>query len=519
MNSNRFIVVLALLSSGAWTCLSAPPEKEDLPGQFAVCIVGLNKPNANEIELAGMKIMAELAHKYGLPVTWYVKPAVAEISRANLHKWHDQYGDEVAWFAERWKTIQESPDEEIGKLKRIVDWQPIRAVGQVNYNRKWVEIFERNGMSSVWGRCWEQSASDGIADRGSPWGFYYLNPACYRVPNPGKGGLVSVEWTSRDLNLSFRTAWPEMFSYCPYDCINMGINMPGHGEYWARVVDEYRRQARYNQLVPLIVQMEFGGFARDKYELNTLCPRVLDELFAYLTQQKIRVVTVSDAVEAWRRANPEQTPPTYALFDNWSRLPIFREPVALPGKNRLARILKVSTERFVAGTRGARYNGYSACHWATNGVFPYYHPAGKTFEEQPPVFIYYDVNGQLFFDPGNPKPIRITSFMNLPEKLPSILPEFSYWFDTDKDIPTPVIRSEKKNGILCVTVEAVAKTEIPYGVVLWGDYSAVDVPVTAPRGTRVIGKEGLFIPMVLKVGPNKLDLGFGNKVKTMEGEH
>lgn len=512
MNRLRVLsILLAAVSIVAGWVPLATCGAEISEGQFAVCIVGLNKPNPNERELAGMKIMAELAHKHGLPVTWYMKPLLAERTRDDLKAWHEKYGDEVGWFAERWKIIKESPDEEIRNLKRIVSWQTVRAAGQVNYGRQWVETFERNGMSSVWGRCWEQSASDGIVDRGSPWGFYYLNPDCYRVPNPGKGGLVSVEWTSRDLNLSFRTAWPESFSYCPYDCINMGINYPGHGEYWFRVVDEYRRQARYNKMVPLIVQMEFGGFAHDrtnKYydHLTKLCPQVFDELFAYLKQQNIKVLTVSDAVDAWRRANPEQTPPTYALFDNWSRLPIFKNPVFASGKP--SRTLKVRNERFTKAQHGASYNGYFACEWGANGIFPYYHPTGRTFEEQPPVFIYYDRSGQLFFDLGNPKPIRITSYLNLPEKMPRIVPEYSYWFDTDKDIPTPLIRNEKKNGALCVTVEIEAKIELPYGVMLWGDYSAVDVPVTAPRGTKAIGKEGLFIPLALKVGMNKLEVSF-----------
>ncbi len=478
-------------------------------GEFVVCIVGLLKPDKNKNQANGMKLMADIAHRHGFPVTWYLKAPFAEQNKAGLKQWAGKYGDEVGWFAERWDNTK-SPDQDVQELKDVVDWQAIESAAQMNYGANWVDLFQKNGITSVWGRCWEQTISDGICDRGSPWGFYYAKPNCYTVPNPDAGGLVSMEWVSRDLNLTFRTGWAEVFSFVSYDAINGGLIFPGRIEYWERLVDEYRKQAKYNAFVPLIIMLEFGLLdpQTDDVKYNYHYPHlatIMDELLAYLKKQNIKVVSASDAVESYRKLHPEKTPPTYAYFDNWSRLPVFQDLI-IPqkGKNNPPRVLRVQSDRITSSKMGHSYNGYFANDWSKDHFFPYFHPVGKKFEDQPPVFIYYDIYGQLFFDQGNPKPIRITSYLNIPSIRPPIVEEYSYWYDTDKHIPTPIIQSSRENGKLVVTVKADSEKELPYGVVLWGDYSDIVVSQSEQqRGTKVIGKEGLFIPMRLKKGPNE----------------
>ena len=510
-------LVISALMALLTTALSIAVEKERVEGECVFSIVGLQKPGELPNLHSGMKIMADLAHKYGHPVTWYLKPDLAGYAKQDLQEWHQKYGDEVAWFAEHWNPKQPL-EEEIAKLQKVVTWQKIRAVGDVNYGRRKAEIFEKAGMESVWGRCWDQSAADGISDRGCPWGFYYLNPECYRVPNPGKHGLVSVEWVNRDLNLVFRTAWSEFFSFVAYDTILSGVLLPGRCEYWFTLVDEYQRQAKYNKYVPVITMHEFNLFSKDpntphfKHYVKD-CPPVFDELFKYLKDRNVTVLPVSASVDRFKKLHPEKTPPTYAFFDNLSRVPIVRNRVdKIPDFPIRVRNIKLETERFKESRIGAKYNGYYPVQWAKDGfTYPYFHPTGKRFEDQPPVFIYYDDNGQLFFDPGNPKPIRVTSYLNLPNPMPPIVPEYSYWFDTDQEIPTADIKIDKKPTALRVHIEVTSDKVFPYGVMLWGDYSGIKVPDTAPYGTKVIGTQGLFIPLVLKVGVNRCELHFPNK--------
>ena len=127
---------------------------------------------------------------------------------------------------------------------------------------------------------------------------------------------------------------------------------------------------------------------------------------------------------------------------------------------------------------------------------------------------YFDRNGLLIFDEGRPVPIRITSYLNDPTRyMRGILPELSSLFDTDKYIPKAEVRTSRQGGHLQVTVRVALERlpqymgeRLPYGVMLWGDYSAWQVPAGAPAGTKILGSEGLFVPMLLKVGLNTLEL-------------
>ena len=93
-----FVALMALLM----TAFSRGGEELRGEGECVFSIVGLQKPGELTNLHSGMKIMADLAHKYGHPVTWYLKPDLAEYAREDLQAWHQQYGDEVAWFAEHW---------------------------------------------------------------------------------------------------------------------------------------------------------------------------------------------------------------------------------------------------------------------------------------------------------------------------------------------------------------------------------------------------------------------------------
>lgn len=91
----------------------------------------------------------------------------------------------------------------------------------------------------------------------------------------------------------------------------------------------------------------------------------------------------------------------------------------------------------------------------------------------------------------------------------------SHWFDTDKLIPKAEVKTEKTPTSLTVSVKATTIPNMiytgeimPYGVVLWGDYSAYVVPANAPAGTKILATDGLFIPMLLKIGENLLSVDF-----------
>lgn len=501
----------ALLVACAITACSDKPRNQAVQpceedGKLVVCFASKGEFEPLERTTEGINKITALAHKYGVPVTYYIKPFTADKYKNELKHWHQKYGDEVGWFSES-LTLENAPAE-LKKLQGIVDWQIIRSTGNIKYGAEWVNMYLKNGIESVWGRCYEQTFTDDITDRGCPYGFYYASPKCYKVPNNTSGGIISVPWLSNDLNLIFRTAQQSTFTFDVNDPQDIGVVTPEDASFWRAEINEYKKQTKYNKIVPLVILQELEEFALSEpgyEERRESAYAILENLFKVLQEEGIQVVTVSEAVDMYKAAYPDKTPPTYAIFDNIGDLPIIKNNKSL----------ELSDQRFTNG-KGPSFNGYYATD-REDRTWYYYHPGGVPFYDLGKIFTYYDVNGLLVFEEGNSDPIRITPYTNLPENLfgEAILPEMSYWFDTHKYIPDSEINKiEHKNGF-SLNIKAKAQNSdiftgvyLPYGVMLWGDYSAYEIPENAPVGTKILSTDGLYIPMLLNAGENELKLDF-----------
>lgn len=468
------------------------------------------------VDRVGMQALADLAHKYGFPVTWHLKPMHAREAAAQLESWFNQYGDEVSWYAEG--APFGTAETELEELQSVVKWHPIRSAAQTRYNRLWVEKFEKNGITSVWGRCFEQTYADNISDRGSPPGFYYLRPDVFKAPNDSPGGLISVPWLSNDVNLVYRLGWQSSYTFDPDDVLAIGGISADNIDYWKALIDQYIKQGRFNVINPLIIQDEYTSVGNAVRAKRPEKLAVLDKLFAYLKEKNVLVVSQAKAVEMYKEAYPQATPPTYAIYDNLGDQKLVREPFVFP---RLHRI-KTVTERLTTASAGASFNGFYANDRrkdADGNLFRYvYSHDGKAFYERGKLFVYYDVNGMLMFDEGQSLPERITSYYDIPKNSYGfvVLPEMSQWYDTAKYIPQAKITQTNDVAGLTVGVvvpavqpNIVSHTFMAYGVMLWGDYSGFTIPANAPKGTKIVGEQGLFIPMVLTLGhPKQVQLTF-----------
>lgn len=469
---------------------------ESKVGELVACITTKGQFRG-PTDLAGMKKLAELAHRHGFPVTWIIKPFTARDAAKELQQWHLDYGDEVAWFSEG--TSLKEAEAELLELREVVSWQKVVSTGNTKYGLPWVELYQRLGIESVWGRCYEQTDADHISDRGSPHGFYYLRPDIYKAPNPAAGGLVSVPWLSNDPNLIFWCGFQSTFTFDPDDPMSMGFVGPGRCEYWFALVDEFQKQTRYNQFVPLIIQQEYdaGGAHPTWHE-------PMDELLAYVNRKGIPVVGQAEAVRRYKAAHPERTPPTYAVFDSLGKLDIVRHPLPV------GRSFEVTTNRLSTAFMGAPFNGYYTTDWnKTTDKRLYFHPTGTPFYDHGRTFIYYDVNGLLLFDENQTSPLRITTYLEIPAGKHGYdtLPEMSQFYDTDRFIPAARLETSPQGRDLRVQINVpaaqsniVAHAKLPYGVMLWGDYSRFSLPADAPVGAQIVGDIGVFVPLVMTIG-------------------
>lgn len=246
-------------------------------------------------------------------------------------------------------------------------------------------------------------------------------------------------------------------------------------DYWKRLVDEYRKQTAWNEVVPLVIQQEYASLGEAARRQDTEALDILDDLFRYLREQRIRVVTMAEAVDLFRKAHPDTTPPTYALFDNLGAQGLPASPVAHPKTGRLQR-LEVTSNRISKARSGVAFNGYYASE-LQQGVRSYYDPEGRAYTRQGKLLAYYDVNGLLMFEEGRSQPVRITSYTSLPENPhePRVLPEMSAWFNTQDKIPAVDLTVTKRMGSIEISARAswersavFGSERQAYGLMLWG---------------------------------------------------
>ena len=79
------------------------------------------------------------------------------------------------------------------------------------------------------------------------------------------------------------------------------------------------------------------------------------------------------------------------------------------------------------------------------------------------------------------------------------LPEMSPFYDTDRFIPTACIEIIPRGRDLRVQINVpaaqsniVAHAKLPYGAMLWGDYSKFSLPADAPTGAQIDGASRQF---------------------------
>lgn len=450
-----FMLAVAAAVDFASICRAAD-EKGELYFTFVSSAYYMDKKWGHGMPIDGIKRVAEVAHRNGVPVTWLVSPKSAELGKDLFKEYHDKYGDafgymiqtteseEKAWGGSYYlrnmpaKKLYARLKSESDAVRSALPWADILIAGGGLRTNLIVRILDKLGFHGLWGHCWEQTLTDDISDRGAPWGFYYASPDTYKAPNRGERGLVAVEWTARDLNLAFRTGKPETYSTDPNDVGRAGICAYRNIDYWKRMVDQYARNTKYNRMVPLAVHQEAHEMENSEriraYNPEDIesAARMLDELFKYVKKIGAKIVNANDAIEKYRELYPE-TPPTYAIFDD------------------------------------------------------------VLLKKYPEVFIYFDVNGQLFFDEGGAGPVMIRNYVG---KLDPEVVDFA----GVKDPPQPVCDEELPGAYHCLID---SDRDLAYGLAFWGDYKELSITGAEGRVTKkILDGKLAFAGWVLKPGLN-----------------
>lgn len=425
--------------------------------------------------LPGMMLLAEIYHELRIPVTWLVSPESAAICKNHLKKWNETYGDEVAMTlptsasgdsnsrAPRMAGGKSKKDllaARYSRLQKTLPWAEITIAACGHTDPEAAGILEELGFQGLWGYCPEQIEVDDITDRGCPWGFFYIDPNQRLRPKRKGRGLVGMEWTARDLGKSIFSGNPTIYSTDPNDVARAGICRSGHIDYWDDLMENYLKNTLLNDYVFVVQHQEahemqvfpyFCYTKEDAVEAASLLQEFLEGFVSY-----VDCMTLSDGVNLYKTSYADSAP----SYMYW-------EDVACLDPNP----------------------DYS---WNT--------PVGPW----PDSFLMYDREVMMAFRKGQISPFLLRNYDLDPTRYP--------YFE-EPVIPNPRLISDTRyHWKREIEIQINSPRKMPYGLVLWGEYSLYRVENSPQiKDSRIYPGKLLFVRINLEKGENRVRIQLQGK--------
>ena len=421
--------------------------------------------------LEGVRLLAEVAHKHGIPITWAVDTKSAPVVAKLLATWHTESGDapllmldirqiwETNWERERnanpgasteamashLVTMREKLPEYIirerERLTRAMPWAEPNVAGAVFKNDAFLRALEQAGFRGLWGYHWNQPDIDDtdssvpeieVSDRGGFGCFYPLEASA------SIDAIVTRGTTDADLTQSF-----EKIVGIPYhtaghlaeDTHNLRaalLNGTAQRHY-----DVYVGSTAWNQWLGYVEHIDPLTVAH----LGQEGLERLDAYFAHVVSiQDTKPLLLSQMVDDYIK-HCQKTEPT-AVVDASTEI---QEETAKP-KSAL-----------------------------------------KMF--------YYDSACEFTFVEGAMDPVEIKSYTG----------ERVLQSEANRPVLTGFLPTRHRTQLHIAIVVESTRT-MPYGIAVWGDHEGLQLTESNVDDVRWIGEHSLFIRLTLQSGKNEFSV-------------
>ena len=450
-------------------------------------------PRGKVVPVEGMKLIAALAHKHGIPVTWIVDSQSVQESKDLILQGHRECSDDVILLIDIPCVLKESDTppaskaEEIvvlrqklpefilserGKIKQLLPWAEVNVIAADVKTDVLIEVLEELDCIGLWGYRWtggdgeirrQGDAGTGEHEKsGCPWSFFYVSRDHYDAPAQYAGGLVAVESASLDLNAAFHSGNARVFSAEPNALRMSKLCAVEAGEdiaYGKALLDEYSRNCSWNRFVIFLqqqpaYQMEYASY--DEYSKGTIS-KIADILGNFFhevaSNPSIQDLNLPQAIHRYRREFT-YTESCYMVFD-----------------------------------------GIVPLHTDIDFYIP---PVPEQKPPYPLTFFYYDCECQLIFKDGQMTPIQLRNYVR---------PPFESQYCIEKEMPSiSHFRPSRDRDKLIMEFEIESIKQMPYGLAIWDDHSMFDLVSTNARLVKWIGTHLLFIRIDLEEGLNRIEV-------------
>ena len=420
--------------------------------------------------LEGVRLLAEIAHKHSIPITWAVDIKSAPVVAKVFETWHTENGDtpllmldvkpiwEAGWERERnanpgasteamathlVKMREQLPEyitKECEKLKRAMPWAVLNIAGAIYKNDVFLRALEQTGFRGLWGYHWNQQDIDATdpnapeveIDRGGFGCFYPLEAptSADAIAMQGTADENHAQSFEKIVGIPYHTA-----GHLAEDTQNLRaalLNGTAQQHY-----DTYLENTAWNQWLGYVEHINPRTLAH-------LGQDGLDRLDAYFAH----VVSV------------ENTKPLLLsqMVDECITLCKLTEPVAVIGTS-------TDVQKETASPKSTL----------------------KMF--------YCDAACEFTFVEGVMDPVVIKNYAS----------ERVLQSEATKPILISFLPTRYRTQLhIAITVESTKA--MPYGIVVWGDHNGLRLTESNADDVRWVGEHSLFIRLTLQPGKNEFSV-------------
>ena len=420
--------------------------------------------------LDGMRLLADIAHKHGIPITWAVDTKSVSVVAKLITEWHTENGDaplimldvkpmwEASWEAQQEAnpgssteamavhlvTMREKLPEYITKewerVNRILPWAEPNIAGAAFKNDVFLRALEQSGFRGLWGYHWHQrntdpedpDAAEPETDRGGFGYFYPLEASTVvdAVVTRDTDDKETVHPFRNIVGIPYHTA-----AHLTEDTDNLRaalLNGTAEQHY-----DIYVENTAWNQWLGYVEHIDPFTVA----QLGAEGLERLDAYFAYLVSvQETKPLPLAQMVNDYMEHH-EQT-----------------EPITIVATNTDGQNAEANPK-----------------------------PTLRTF--------YCDAACELAFVEGTMEPVEIKNYTS----------ERVLQSEATKPVLTAFAPTRYRTELrIAITVESIRA--MPYGITVWGDHDGLQLTESNTDDVRWIGNHALFIRLTLQPGKNQFNL-------------
>ena len=445
----------------------------------------------------GMRLLAKMAHKYNIPVTWAIVADTAQFLAKDLTEWHNEYGDEPLLMLDiksLWETNwakltgQSVPDPntesepintsmagasseviaehlvrmretlpryirtEWKKVERAMEWAVPSVAGAEWKNHVLVHTLEQVGFRGLWGYRWDERSSVAEVDRGSPFGCFYPSAEQHNFSTPAAGSIAGIPY----------------FTAAHFDNYAENLRASLINGTIQRNYDLYVENERWNRWLSYVEHLS----ALEVTQLGQETLGRLDEYFAHVASNEgTKLLPLSEIVDDYW-TNCQQTEPTFVI----------------------------------ANTPEAQTNSESA---ATDSSDVHGENESKD-QDSKKVFFYYDAECQFTFYDGVMEPVEMKNYISPPilENIGGGISEQNALIHgVEYHLPKVAsYRPNRKRSRLHITFTIESTKAMPYGVALWGNHVGLQLANSNAEVVTWVDKHLLFIRLALEQGNNEFEI-------------